>query len=77
MTKEQLQDRTKQELADLAKRKGIAGAVPLRPDQPLPGDARRHTADLGADIGVAFGAGGEAVFLAVGHEPRSTSVLRI
>ena len=40
---------------------GVAGAVALAAEQPRAGDARRHAADIGADPGIARGAGGEAV----------------
>ena len=49
-----------------------ADASPARLGSPpisrLPRIARRDAADIGADPRIARGAGGEAVFFAVGHE---------
>ena len=45
---------------------GVGGAILRHAEQPRARHARRDAADLGADIGVALGAGGEAVLFAVG-----------
>ena len=61
-----LHDRTLQAAERGGEPDGIGGAVALRADQALADHARGDAADLAADIGVALGAGGEAVFFAVG-----------
>ena len=49
-------------------RRGFAGAIGRAAQNPPARIARRHPTHIGADAGVARGAGGEAVLFAVGHE---------
>ncbi len=73
-----LHDRAFQPAERRGQRQRIAGAVARGAHKALPGHARGHAADFATDIGVALGAGGEAIFFSVGgHEPRSTNVLPI
>ena len=48
-------------------RQRVAGAAARRAEETLARHARGDAADLGADIRVPAGAGGEAVFFAVTH----------
>ena len=43
---------------------GVLRAVEIEAEEARAGDPRRHAADIGADAGVARGAGGEAVSFA-------------
>ena len=49
-------------------RGGFAGAIGRAAEQAPAAIARRDAADIGADTGISRGAGGEAVFFAVGHQ---------
>ena len=46
---------------------GVPAAIEREPEQPCPGDARRHAAHIGADARIAGSAGGETIGFAVGH----------
>ena len=46
---------------------GIPAAIEREAEQPARRELRRDAADIGADAGIARRAGGEAVFLTVGH----------
>jgi hypothetical protein len=48
----------------------LRARVEIEAEQPAPAMRAGHAADIGADAGIAAGAGGEAVFLSVGHKPR-------
>jgi hypothetical protein len=63
---------------EIAKRRGerggFAGAIALAANKTSPGIARRYAADIGADAGIACGAGGEAILFLVSHRLKSTYV---
>ncbi len=61
-----LHQRTLEPAERRSERSRLAGAVARAAEHAPPGIARRHAADIGADAGIARGAGGEAVFFAVG-----------
>ena len=63
-----LHDRALQPAERRGEFRRVPGAVEIDPEEARAGDPRRHAADIGADPGVAPGAGGEAVFFGVGHE---------
>ncbi len=62
-----LHDRTFEAAERGGERQRVAGAAARGAEEALAGHARGDAADLGADIGVPAGAGGEAVFFAVTH----------
>ena len=47
----------------------VLGAVEFDAEETRAGKPRGDAADIGADAGVAGGAGGETIFFGVGHEP--------
>jgi ABC-type nitrate/sulfonate/bicarbonate transport system permease component len=53
---------------------GVAAAVERESKESGAGEARRNTANVGADASVACGAGGEAVLFVVGHQAGMSAV---
>src|SRR5262245_51708227 len=49
--------------------RGVAVTVEVEPEQACARKARRYAADIGADAGIAGGAGGEAVLFLISHIP--------
>ena len=64
-----LHDRPLQAAERLRQGRGVGGVASLDAEQPGAGDPRRDPADIGADAGIARGAGGKAVGfgIAFGH----------
>jgi hypothetical protein len=61
-----LHDRALQPAERRGQLRRVPGAVELKPEEPRAGKPRGDAAHIGADAGVAGGAGGETVFLGVG-----------